>query len=142
MPPFRGLLALVAVLTAAACSGSGSATTWGYSFDAGTPEQLAKGREAVRSFTASVVEAGLAERGAADATHRGRPEGDIHETTKTWLGDGFGLRDLQVVVFERNIPAEGSDITISIAAHLYSEGTQRDFRALSDRIRRLFEPPR
>jgi hypothetical protein len=138
----RLLLVLVAVLTAAACSGSGSATAWSYSFDAGTAEQLAKGREAARTFSDSLAEAGLRVRDTAGTTHHGRPEGEIHEITKTWRGDGFGLRDLEVRVFERDLPAEGADVTISISARVFSEGTQRDFRALTDRIKRLFEPPR
>ena len=141
MTRLRFLLILVAVLTAAACSGSGSTSAWSYSFDAGSPEQLAKGRAAAQTFSASLAEAGLKEHGTASATHMGRPEGDIHETTKTWRGDGFGLRDLEVQVFERDVLAEGADITISIAAHVPSEASQRDFRALVDRIKRLFEPP-
>jgi hypothetical protein len=139
MPRLRSLLVIVAIWTVAGCAKSGPSRAWSYTFDAGSPEQLAKGREAARAFVASLGAAGLTLRNSASASRSAAGAADIHETTRSWRGDAFGLRDLEVVVTERDGLAEGPEFTVGLAAQVPTDDTQRSFRELSDRITKLFE---
>jgi hypothetical protein len=131
---------LAATVAVAGCSAPQPNLTWSSQFDLSTKEQLAPSLDAVRKFGETLKAAGLRQAGTAAATRMGTPGGDIRELTTTWRGDALGLRSLEVRIFERDVPADGPEIVVSVSAYVQGDADVQAFDALKARITELVPP--
>jgi hypothetical protein len=133
--------ALVAwALVSVACANPPASHGWSYSYDAATADQLDQVRAGVKMLVGEITEAGLTPAGSASTVRHGVDRAEVRDVKTSWTGAGFGLRGLRIEVSERNRPANGPEVVVSLTAAVPSDEAGARFREFQQHVVEVLNP--
>ena len=113
---------------------------WSLGIEAVKPEDIAAARAAVTRLKGELGPNGWTPGGSGSQTFRNgdAPPVTSNETSSTWRGGTYGLKNVEVQIREHDEVVEGPEVFVGISAPTGSPDAENRFRLLVDHVSSLF----